>query len=224
MSEPVEKNAQDAGITRNEQGKLAATIREVKNAIADRDDVVVDIREAQLTRLELLADELKPVFAEVPHEDDWFDFVISSGTQPRLWIDAVAHVAMARDRRTYRFLRDSRLGRVVMAESSDMKPVAEQVTRYIAERLIERQRAIGGDRDGDRISLLSNAEPAAPAQYSMTQATPSESVVAKAGKMRRSAGSLVLRGLLAVIFGGLIGAAAVLIYSGTLLEWLGAGY
>jgi hypothetical protein len=28
----------------------------------------------------------------------------------------------------------------VLAESTDMKPVADQVTRYIAERIIERQR------------------------------------------------------------------------------------
>ena len=67
------------------------------------------------------------------------------GLQPRLWIDAVSHVTMGRDRRTYRFLRDTRLGRVVLAESLDIKPVADQVTRYVAERIVERQRMIDGD-------------------------------------------------------------------------------
>ena len=52
---------------------------------------------------------------------------------------------MGRDRRTYRFLRDTRLGRVVLAESHEIKPVADQVTRYIAERIVERQRMIDGD-------------------------------------------------------------------------------
>ncbi|TIT76785.1 MAG: hypothetical protein E5W45_07605, partial [Mesorhizobium sp.] len=61
-----------------------------------------------------------------------------------LWIDAVCHVAMGRDRRTYRFLRDTRIGRVVLAESSDMKVVADSVTRYVAERVIERQRMMEG--------------------------------------------------------------------------------
>lgn len=125
--------------------KLADAIREVRNAAADRTDVVVDLREAQRTRLELLADELQPVFLEVPADVDWFDFALSSGAQPRLWIDAVAHIAMARDRRTYRFVRDTRLGRTVLAESHDLRPVADQVTRYIAERLVERQRMIEGD-------------------------------------------------------------------------------
>ena len=124
---------------------LSDAVREMKNAAADRADVVVDMREASRTRLELLAQELQPVFDDVPKEDPTFDFVISSGEQPRLWIDAVAHVVMGRDHRTYRFLRDTRLGRVVMAENADLKPVADQVTRYIAERMVERQRVVEGE-------------------------------------------------------------------------------
>lgn len=124
--------------------KLANAIREVKNALADRDDVVVDLREAHRARLDLLAAELSPVFADVPADMDNFDFAISSGLQPRLWIDAVAHVQMGSDRRTYRFLRDTRAGRIVLAESTDMRVVADHVTRYIAERVVERQRLMEG--------------------------------------------------------------------------------
>ena len=128
----------------NSSRKLSDAVRDVKNAFADRDDVVVDMREAHRMRLDLLAAELTPVFADVPADMDNFDFVVSSGLQPRLWIDAVSHVAMGRDRRTYRFLKDTRIGRVVLAESTDMKPVADQVTRYVAERIVERQRMMEG--------------------------------------------------------------------------------
>ncbi|MDQ2703791.1 MAG: hypothetical protein M3Y43_01360 [Pseudomonadota bacterium] len=124
--------------------RLAEIVREVKNAAADRDDVVVELREASRTRLELMATELAPLFAEVPADIDFFDFTISSGLQPRLWIDAVSHVAMARDRRTYRFVKDTRAGRVVLAEDTAIKPVADQVARYVAERLIERERLLEG--------------------------------------------------------------------------------
>lgn len=137
----------DAGenITQIDQSrKLSDAIRDVKNAFADRDDVVVDMREAHRMRLDLLAAELAPVFADVPADMDNFDFAVSSGLQPRLWIDAVSHVAMGRDRRTYRFLKDTRIGRVVLAESTDMKPVADQVTRYVAERVVERRRMLEG--------------------------------------------------------------------------------
>ncbi len=126
------------------QGRLSQAIREIRIAAAEREDVVVDMREAARMRLELLAQELTPVFDEVPEEEILFDFAISSGLQPRLWIDAVSHVAMGRDRRTYRFVRDTRMGRVVLAESTDIRPIAQQVTRYIAERMVERQRWLDG--------------------------------------------------------------------------------
>jgi hypothetical protein len=137
MSDPAEQKSA-AG------SRLVEAIRDVRNAAADRDDVVVELREAQKMRLELLAAELQPIFADVPH-DAGFDFAISSGLQPRLWIDAVSHVTMGRDRRQYRFLRDTRLGRVVLAESHEIKPVADQVVRYIAERIVERERMLHGD-------------------------------------------------------------------------------
>ena len=143
--------------------KLSDAIRDVKNAFADRDDVVVDMREAHRMRLELLAAELAPVFADVPADMDNFDFALSSGLQPRLWIDAVSHVAMGRDRRTYRFLKDTRIGRVVLAESTEMKPVADQVTRYVAERVVERQKMMEGGVEpaiaGMRRIAVPEAEP-----------------------------------------------------------------
>lgn len=156
----------DAGenITQIDQSrKLSDAIRDVKNAFADRDDVVVDMREAHRMRLDLLAAELAPVFADVPADMDNFDFAVSSGLQPRLWIDAVSHVAMGRDRRTYRFLRDTRIGRVVLAESTDMKPIADQVTRYVAERVVERQRMLEGGVEqaiaGLKRAAVAEAEP-----------------------------------------------------------------
>ena len=140
MSEMAEKQASLA-----HQRKLAEAISAAKNAAADREDVVVELREATHTRLQLLAAELASVFDEVPAEIDIFDFAISSGLQPRLWIDAVSHVAMGRDRRTYRFVKDTRNGRIVLAESPKVTEVADRVTRYVAERIVERERMLEGD-------------------------------------------------------------------------------
>ncbi|MCT7374767.1 hypothetical protein [Chelativorans salis] len=170
--------------------KLSDAVREMKNAAADREDVVVEMREASRTRLELLAQELEPVFAEVPDEDPAFDFVISSGEQPRLWIDAVAHVTMGRDRRTYRFLRDTRLGRVVLAESTDMTSVTDQVTRYIAERMVERQRFVEGEVEA--LPRAGNETPTAP------------------GALSRNPWKAFFGGLLLVLAGGVVGVASVL--------------
>jgi hypothetical protein len=138
MSEPADKGRPERPIP-----DLKAISREVKNAMADRDDVVVDLGDAERMRLEILLDDLQSLIAQVPAEDERFDFTISSGTRPRLWIDSVAHVSMGRDRRTYRLVADSRMGRVVLAENADMRPVAMQVARYVAERLLERDRSLG---------------------------------------------------------------------------------
>ena len=61
MSDPAEQKSMPTVSLR-----LADAIREVKNAAADREDVVVELREAQKMRLELLAAELAPIFADVP--------------------------------------------------------------------------------------------------------------------------------------------------------------
>lgn len=172
--------------------RLSDAMREMKSAAADRADVVVEMREASRTRLELLAQELQPVFDDVPADDPTFDFAISSGEQPRLWIDAVAHVAMGRDRRTYRFVRDTRLGRVVLAESAEIAPVANQVTRYIAERLVERQRAVEGDVEPLPRGDTQEQETVAPTPY-------------------RSAWSSFFSGVAFVILGGIVGVATVVV-------------
>jgi hypothetical protein len=124
---------------------LKETIRKVRTAEAERSDVVVELRDAERARLELLADELRGVFAEVPPDDDQFIFTVAAGTPPRLWIDMTAFVVMGRDRRTYRFLKDTRIGRTVVLETAKLDDIADTVTHYVAERIIERERAIEGD-------------------------------------------------------------------------------
>ena len=47
---------------------LASAIQEMRDRQADRDDVVVEMRYLARSRLALLADDLKPVFEEVPQD------------------------------------------------------------------------------------------------------------------------------------------------------------
>jgi len=124
---------------------LTDTIRRVRIAEAERSDVVVELREAERARLDMLADEMRQVFADVPADDDQFIFAVVPGNQPRLWIDQTSFVALGRDRRTYRFLKDTRLGRTVIVETASLEDMADTVTEYIAERIIERERAIEAD-------------------------------------------------------------------------------
>ena len=132
-------------VERNSVHDLQRAIREVRVAQSERSDVVVELREAERTRLDLLAEALQPVAADVPEGHDEFALAVLPGDPPRYWIDATAFVMMGRDKRTYRFLRDTRLGRTVIGESGDVDAIARQVTRYIAERIVDKERALAAD-------------------------------------------------------------------------------
>jgi hypothetical protein len=131
------------------EGEPASPLREAMHQArleaAERTGVVVDLRDAEWARLELLNEALDPLFAEIPGDVDLFDRGVTRGETPRLWLDAVAHVAMGRDKRVYRFLHDTRVGRRVLAESTEIDDIVQAVTGYVARRIVERQRALDED-------------------------------------------------------------------------------
>ena len=122
--------------------RLRDALRQARIEAADRTGVVVELRDAEVARLEILNEALDPLFAEVPGQVDLFDRGVSQGETPRLWIDVVAHVVMGRDKRIYRFVQDTRFGRIVLAESHDVPVIVDAVTGYVARRMIEREHAM----------------------------------------------------------------------------------
>jgi hypothetical protein len=140
MSDPLQQ-AEDLPRKSN----LREAIRRVRLVNTEQADGLADLRDAEHARLELLADSLSDLFAEVPDDLDFFAFALSNGETPRLWIDMTCHVAMGRDRRTYRLLKDTRLGRTVLYESTSREDMTDRIADYVAERVLDRQRAIEGD-------------------------------------------------------------------------------
>jgi len=122
--------------------RLRDALRRARIEAADRTGVVVDLRDAEVARLEILNEALDPLFAQIPDTLDLFDRGISQGETPRLWVDVVAHVVMGRDKRIYRFVQDTRFGRIVMAESHEVATVVQAITDYVARRIIEREHAL----------------------------------------------------------------------------------
>jgi hypothetical protein len=125
--------------------RLRDALRQARMESAERTGVIVDLRDAEIVRLELLNEALDPLFVEVPDTIEMFDRGVARGDPPRLWVDVVAHVDMGRDKRTYRFVQDSRYGRKVLAESPEIREMVEAVTKYVARRIIERERALAAD-------------------------------------------------------------------------------
>lgn len=124
---------------------LKTAVRRARVEQAERSDVVNELRRAELARLEILHDAFKPILAQVPASVDLFDCGVVPGERPRLFVDMIAFVEMAHDKRTYRFVQETRHGRMTIAESDRPDPIVEAMTDYIARRLVEREAALAAD-------------------------------------------------------------------------------
>ncbi len=122
---------------------LRQALHDARIEAAERSAVIVDLRDAEMARLEILNDAINQAFKDIPaRHADYFDRGVSGGTAPRLWLDAITHVAMGNDKRTYRLLTDTANGRRVLEESTEVAPMREAITRYIARRLVAREQAL----------------------------------------------------------------------------------
>jgi hypothetical protein len=216
--------------TRNDQNgdgrkvrRLSDAVRRVRIAEAERTDAFADLYDAEKARLSLLADELAGVFGEIPADDDYFLCQVGGGNPPRLWIEPTAHVTIGRDRRTYRFLKDTRLGRVVVHETAELASMADVITDYIAERVVERDRAQETDALLARMRLAilpatqaqRTPEPADayPASALLSKPADPTPVPASAPAASASQGSTGLWMLIAFLFGIAAGIAGLIAYA-----------
>jgi len=103
---------------------LKEAVHQARLEAAERTSVVVDLRDAEWARLQLLNEALDPLFDEIPADVDLFDRGVTRGETPRLWIDAVAHVVMGRDTRLYRFLHRRAAARA--RRGSGIRPARRQ--------------------------------------------------------------------------------------------------
>jgi len=177
---------------------LQKAIRDVRIAQAERDDVIVELQESERIRLVLLAEALAGVFDDLPDETDEFALAVLPGNPPRFWVDATSFVMMGRDKRTYRFVKDTRLGRSVLAEDTEIDVIADAVTHYVAERVVQRERA----READWIEGESGLRPAGGAPF----------------KARPQSGRATLWALAGFGMGMICGAFLLLVYA-----WISTG-
>ena len=189
---------------RPRERRLAEVVRDMKIAEADRLDAADRDGESARARLELLADELSEVFDEAGGEEAGFDFRISGGSSPRLWVDAATHVDLARDGVTFMVLRDGRNGRMLLGETSDVDEAADTVTRYIATRSLERERLM------DAPAMAAAAPVAGAAGRGVRRdGEPRQVVVRKPSRFAR-----FIRSIIWFALGALVGAGALFVAYG----------
>src|SRR3979411_3188760 len=131
--------------------RLRDALRQARIESAERTGVIVDLRDAEVARLELLNEALDPLFAEVPDTIEMFDRGIARGDTPRLWVDVIAHVAMGRDNRTYPFMQDNShgrpaaSGRPLWTEPPKSRETVGGGPGSAPRRIVERERALAAD-------------------------------------------------------------------------------
>jgi hypothetical protein len=147
------------------QPDLQASIRQARVENAERADALAEMRELEIVRLKALETALEPVIDQAPQGVDLFDMALTQSEHPRLFLDMLAFVDVAHDRRTYRFFQDTRHARVLLAESQSIDTIIAAVADYVARRLVERERALTIDPRVAEEQRSQAAEPSGPATW-----------------------------------------------------------
>jgi hypothetical protein len=120
---------------------LAEALRKARVSEAAHFEAVLDIRDAQTLRLQVLKDDLEPAAAS-SEARRYFDLVLLASDPPRLWIDLVGYVVMEPNPRTYRLVQDTAANREILHETTDRAAMAAKVREYMAHRLVARDRQL----------------------------------------------------------------------------------
>jgi hypothetical protein len=121
---------------------LATAMNQARIDLSDREGVKSEARTYGAARLEALRKKLAPLYAAIPRDVEMFDLGLVAQERPRLFVDIIAFIEMNCDQTAYRFLQETRAGRVTLAETGDDKVIIDHVTRYVARRLVEREGAL----------------------------------------------------------------------------------
>ena len=120
-------------------------MRRARSEAAEQHEAIADLRQAEVARLEMLEDAIRPIVDQAPDDVELFDLGVTQGDRPRLFLDMISFVDLAHDRRSFRFFQDTRHGRVLIAESESPDKIVAAVTNYVARRLVEREQALASD-------------------------------------------------------------------------------
>ncbi len=165
---------------------LKSAIRAARLDEAERAQAVGDLRGAEIARLQLLSEAIEPVLRQVPADVDMFDAgIVAGGERPRLFIDMISFVEMGRDRRSYRFLQDTRHGRLVLSDTESLGAMTAAVTQYIARRMVEREQTLASLLGDGTIPRPPAKPPAPPSPPPATPLPPARGAGRPRGAVRR---------------------------------------
>ncbi len=128
----------------SDQSQMMKALREARLAEASQLDSILALQDARALRLDALRAELVPQLANNAAARAMFDLNVQTGATPRLWIDLVSFVVMEPDSRTYRLVQDHEDRRSTLFETRDLQHMVQFATKYLAHRIIAREKAALG--------------------------------------------------------------------------------
>lgn len=184
-------------------GRLAETLRLIREreGLANAGDATLTPDDEARKTLGLLLDDLRDVIDDLPKDVDFFEFNLSHGAPPRLWIDAVSFVVMAENNIGFRMLKHTRGGRILLKECLERADMEAAIVDYVARRLARREADMGPATA--RAAASSQIEPAA----AVTQSNRSDS---RSNSRYGSRPSSRMASLAWFLAGTIVGAAALL--------------
>jgi hypothetical protein len=120
--------------------EFTKALRDARLSAASKLDAVLGLSDARSLRLDALRAEILPVIAGNPEARSLFALTIEPGVAPKLWIDLISSVVMEPDPKTYRLLQDQDHRRETVFESSDLKAMSRFIVKYLAHRLVAREK------------------------------------------------------------------------------------
>ena len=188
---------------------LKQAMRRARFDDAERLGAMSDMRAARVGRLELLAEALQPLMVQIPEDVDLFDVGLMPGANPRLFLDMIGFVEMARDARTYRLIQDTRHGRRLIAESDSIDRIVDAATDYVARRLLERDKALAADADeADDRHVSPGPAPLRPPAATREPAPPDRRRRSRMGRLGGAAFAILIDLLGAIAFFAIVFYAA----------------
>ena len=117
------------------------SLRKARLAEAARLDALQNVGDARGLRLAALRESLLPHLKGHPLAEGFNELMLQPGDTPRLWIDLISSVVVEPDTRNYRLQQERDGRRDVLNETDDLHDMSQAVLRYIAHRVIAREKA-----------------------------------------------------------------------------------
>jgi hypothetical protein len=124
--------------------QFTQALRKARLAEAAQLDALENVRDARGLRLAALRENLLPHLKGHPFAEGFAELAILPGETPRLWIDLISSVVVEPDTRNYRLEQNRDGRREILAESDNLQEISGAVLRYIAHRVIAREKAAAG--------------------------------------------------------------------------------